>query len=74
MTTPSAYAQSAQDLEGAFDRIRSRLVDPDFLANRGLGNEVGFFVFPYDAAREDEVRARTASLVAESDAGRLPCR
>ncbi len=74
MTTPSAYAQPAQDLEGAFDRIRSRLVDLDFLANRGLGNEVGFFVFPYDAAREDEVRARTASLVAESDAGRLPCR
>lgn len=74
MTTPSAYVQPAQNLEAAFDRIRARLADPDFLANRGLGNEVGFFVFPYDAVREDEVRARTASLVAESDSGRLPCR
>uniref|UniRef100_UPI003A934F50 DUF1788 domain-containing protein n=1 Tax=Thermophilibacter sp. TaxID=2847309 RepID=UPI003A934F50 len=31
-------------------------------------------VFPYDAAREDEVRARTAELVSLSDEGRLPCR
>lgn len=74
MTTPSAYAQPAQDLEVAFDRIRDRLADPDFLANRGLGNEVGFFVFPYDAAREGEVRTRASALVAESDSGRLPCR
>lgn len=74
MTTAAAYAKPAQDLEGDFDRIRARLADADFLANKGLGNEVGFFVFPYDAAREGEVRARTAALVAESDAGRLPCR
>ena len=45
-----------------------------FLANKGIGNEVGFFVFPYDASREDEVRVRTAELVSLSDEGRLPCR
>lgn len=74
MTPPSPYATAPQDLEAAFDRIRTRFADPDFLANKGLGNEVGFFVFPYDAAREDEVRARTTALIGESEAGRLPCR
>ncbi len=74
MTTPTTHAGIAQDLEAAFDRIRARLVDPDFLANKGLANEVGFFVFPYDAAREDEVRTRTAELLALSEAGKLPCR
>ena len=74
MTTSTTHAGIAQDLEAAFDRIRARLVDPDFLANKGLANEVGFFVFPYDAAREDEVRTRTAELLALSEAGKLPCR
>ena len=62
------------DLATDFDRIRARLCDPDFLTGRGLGNEVSFFVYPYDAAREEEVRARTAQLVALSDEGRLSCR
>lgn len=66
--------QHAQNLEEDFARLRAKLSDPTFLANKGIGNEVGFFVFPYDAAREDEVRARTAELVSLSDEGRLPCR
>ena len=74
MTPPSPYATAPQDLEAAFDRIRARFADPGFLANRGLGNEVGFYVLPYDAAQENEIRARTASLTAESQSGRLPYR
>ena len=74
MTPPSPYVTAPQDLEAAFDRVRARFADPDLLANRGLGPEVGFYVLPYDAAREDEVRARTTALVAESEGGRLPCR
>ena len=66
--------QHAQNLEEDFACLRAKLSDPMFLANKGIGNEVGFFVFPYDAAREDEVRARTAELVSLSDEGRLPCR
>ena len=66
--------QHAQNLEEDFARLRAKLSDSMFLANKGIGNEVGFFVFPYDAAREDEVRARTAELVSLSDEGRLPCR
>lgn len=66
--------QHAQNLEEDFARLRAKLSDPMFLANKGIGNEVGFFVFPYDAAREDEVRARTAELVSLSNEGKLPCR
>lgn len=63
-----------QDIAADFDRIRSRFCDEDFLRNRGLGNEVGFFVYPYDATRELDVRARMAALVQESQAGQLTCR
>ena len=42
--------QHAQNLEEDFARLRAKLSDPMFLANKGIGNEVGFFVFPYDAA------------------------
>lgn len=66
--------QHAQNLEDDFARLRAKLSDPLFLANKGIGNEVGFFVFPYDASREDEVRARTNALVRLSDEGKLPCR
>lgn len=64
----------AQNLEEDFARLRAKLSDPMFLANKGIGNEVGFFVFPYDASREDEVRARTDALVSLSGEGKLPCR
>ena len=66
--------QHAQNLEEDFARLRAKLSDPMFLANKGIGNEVGFFVFPYDVTREDEVRARTAELLTLSDEGKLPCR
>ena len=64
----------AQNLEEDFARLRAKLSDPMFLANKGIGNEVGFFVFPYDASREDEVRAHTGKLVSLSNEGKLPCR
>lgn len=47
----------------SFAELRARLQDPEFLAGHGLGNEVPFFILPYAAAQEDEVRAQTASLV-----------
>ncbi len=67
-------AHPDRSIEQDFDRIRARFSDPDFLQNKGLGNEVGFFVYPYDAALELDVRARMAALVQESEAGRLGCR
>lgn len=39
-------------LKAELDRIRERISDPNFLANKGLSNEVGIYVFPYDAKDE----------------------
>lgn len=53
------------------DLIRQRISNPDFLANRGLGNEVGIYIFQYDARDELLVREHVARL--KQDAS-LPCR
>lgn len=39
-------------LKAELDRIRERISDPNFLENKGLSNEVGIYVFPYDAKDE----------------------
>lgn len=71
MTPPR---ELSKDIARDFDRLRERFSNDDFLNNRGLANEVGFYVYPYDAGRELEVRRQTADLVAESQSGRLPYR
>ena len=67
-----AFQPSNQTLADSFERIRSRFRDPEFLNCRGLGNEVPFFIYAYDAARELEVRELTDALVLDSEAGQLP--
>lgn len=67
-------SQISTDIARDFDRLRKRFADNDFLNNRGLANEAGFYVYPYDASRELEVRQRTAELVAESQADNSPYR
>lgn len=66
--------QISTDIARDFDRLRERFADNGFLNNRGLANEVGFYVYPYDASRELEVRQRTAELVAESQTDGSPYR
>ena len=56
--------------EQCLDRLRERIVQPDFLANRGLGNEVGFYIFQYAPERELELRAYLDDLKSRD----LPCR
>lgn len=38
------------------DSLRQRILDPDFLGNRGLSNEVGMYIFAYQP--EDEMVVR----------------
>jgi len=61
----------ATDITAAFSGLRERLDSEDFLLGRGLANEVALYILPYDPARENEVRAKTADLVADSQAGKL---
>lgn len=61
-------ASHSPTLDESFETIRSRFRDPNFLSCKGLGNEIPFHVFAYDASREFEVRAHTERLVAEFSA------
>lgn len=38
------------------NQILPRITSPDFLGNKGLGNEIGFWVFDYPPERELEMR------------------
>jgi hypothetical protein len=44
------------DIKQELDRIKGRISDPAFLANKGLSNEVGIHVFKYDPKHELIVR------------------
>lgn len=46
------------NLDERLNRIVSRLEDPAFLSNSGIGNEIGFYVFDYPP--EEELRVREA--------------
>lgn len=41
------------------DEILPKIVEPNFRENKGLGNEIGFYVFDYDPEYELLVRDRT---------------
>ena len=56
--------------EERLDLLRERIQQPDFLANRGLGNELGFYVFQYDPHRELDLRRAIKRL----KASQLGCR
>jgi len=49
------------------DRIKDRISDPNFLANKGLSNEVGIHVFCYDPKDEIVVQDYIRRLKAETN-------
>ena len=48
--SPANLKAAREDLLRREEVLRGRLADPDFLANRGLGNEVGIYLFCYAAS------------------------
>ena len=66
----AASEAARNDLHGRFAKLRAHLADPDFLGNRGLGNEVGIYTLCYDPALEIEVR----DLVTRLKSDDLPAR
>jgi hypothetical protein len=44
------------------DKILEKIQSPAFLANKGLGNEIGFYIFDYDPRDELLVREHIAYL------------
>lgn len=48
----SRTARAQRDFDSRCKLLRHRLVEEDFLSNKGIGNEVGFFTFCYDPSLE----------------------
>ena len=69
----SKAARAQADFDHRCDVLRERLCQQDFLENKGLGNEIVFFTFCYDASLELQMRAFVADLAADSAKGTLPC-
>ena len=52
------------NLNERFDKLKDKLQDDKFLHNRGLSNELGYYIFPYDAKKDElEVREYVKELV-----------
>jgi hypothetical protein len=45
------------------DKILNRLISPELLSNKGLGNEIGFYIFDYPPEYEMEMRDHIAFLL-----------
>lgn len=54
-------------LEELLDRIEVEIGKEDFKKNRGLGNEVGYYVFDYPASEELKVREHIDYLLEKND-------
>ena len=51
-----------EDLTARLNRIIPKLQDPAFLANEGIGNEIGFYIFDYPPDQEMAVRDAVAMV------------
>ena len=49
-------------LDERFDRAEAIIKKPSFRENKGLGNEVGYYIFDYPAEQELQVRERIAYM------------
>jgi hypothetical protein len=58
--------------EERLNRILPRITSYDFLQSKGLGNEIGFWIFDYPPERELEMRAFIAEVILPALARRTP--
>lgn len=54
-------------LEDRLNKIEEKIKNPQFLQNKGLGNEVGYYVFDYEAKDELRVREYIRVLLGKSN-------
>lgn len=55
------------NLENRLNKLEDKIKEPNFRQNRGLGNEVGYYVFDYPAEQELLVRERVNYLISKYD-------
>lgn len=73
-SSPLREARMQDEFNQRCGVLRERLQSKDFLANRGLGNEVGFYLFCYDPSLELHARDFVRHLTHDAEADILPCR
>lgn len=54
------------EFQERLDKIWDRISDKDFLANRGVANEVRYYVFDYEPYHELVVRQKIAALIKQN--------
>ncbi len=54
------------NLEERFDLLKQKINSPKFCENRGLGNEVGYYIFDYPAEKELYVREQIDRIYKQS--------
>ncbi|WP_312072066.1 DUF1788 domain-containing protein [Anaerotignum propionicum] len=54
-----------QDLESRLNKLEDKIKLPNFRGNKGLGNEVGYYVFDYPAEQEMVIRERVQYLISK---------
>ncbi|MDO9493334.1 DUF1788 domain-containing protein [Acetobacterium sp.] len=54
-----------KNIETRLDQIEAKITNDDFLKNKGLGNEVGYYIFDYAPQNELKVRQHIAYLKAK---------
>ena len=59
-------------LEERLNQILPRIISRDFLDSKGLGNEIGFWIFDYPPEREMEVRGFVSGTVMPALAKQVP--
>ena len=59
-------------LEERLNHILPRIISRDFLDSKGLGNEIGFWIFDYPPEREMEVRGFVSGTVMPALAKQVP--
>ncbi len=69
----SRIVRAQRDFDSRCKLLRQRLTEEDFLSNKGIGNEVGFFTFCYEPSLELQARVFFSRIAEESNAGKLPC-
>lgn len=52
-----------RSLDTQLNALLSRLTDEDLLAGRGIGNEIGYYIFDYDPEQEIKVRQYIETLL-----------
>lgn len=53
------------DLNTRLDKLEDKIKEPNFRKNKGLGNEVGYYIFDYKAEHEMLVRERVKYLISK---------